>query len=97
MSFSFGHAGCWKMMVKSEIFYAKIGQNLNFLVTWEFTPVLKIEITLDGVPKLKWLIFTIFDQNQCNEGENIEKSMVVFFVNPPERAEHGLKCIKSKI
>ena len=79
------------MMVKSEIFYAKIGQNINFLGIWEFTPVLNMEITLDGAPKLKWLIFTIFDKNQCNQGEKIENSMMVFFVNPPKGAAHGLK------
>ena len=62
-----------------------------------FTPLPNVEIILEGASKLKQLIFTICDQNQCNQEKKIENSMVGFFVNPPEGAEHGLKCIELKI
>ena len=47
-----------------------------------------------ALPKTKLLIFRIFDQNWGDQAKKIENSMVVFFVNPPEGAEHALKLIQ---
>ena len=62
------------------------------------TPLLNIEITLEGgAVNKKQLIFIIFDQNQCDLDKKIKNSVVAFFVNPPEGADHTLKCVESKI
>ena len=49
------------------------------------------------MPKTKQLILANFDQYQCDQEKTIGYSMVAFFINPPEGAEHSLKCAKSKI
>ena len=47
--------------------------------------------------KLEQSILRIYDQNQSILPNQIQLSTMDFFVNPPEGADHGLKCAKSKI
>ena len=46
--------------------------------------------------KLEEPLLKICDQNQLILLNQIQLSIVNFFVKPPEGAEHSLKCIKSK-
>ena len=48
-------------------------------------------------PQTKLLSFRIYDENKGHRAKKNQNSMVAFFINPPEGAEHGLKLIQSKI
>ena len=47
--------------------------------------------------KLEQPILRIYDQKQSILPNQIQLSTMDFFVNPPEGADHSLKCVESKI
>ena len=63
----------------------------------ESTPLLNIEITLEGPPTHFQLIFKSLGQNQSDQTRKIKNSSLAFFVNPLEGTDHSLKTIAWKI
>ena len=61
------------------------------------TPLLNIEITLEGPPTHFQLIFKSLEQNQKDQIRRNRNSRVASSVNPPEGANHSLKCVELKI
>ena len=86
MNCSFGHAVCWKVVAKNEILYAKIGQDLKFLDTWElYTSKEHIEHVQCKFKKKKY--------DSLKKKDSFWEFMIFF----PKGALFDVKIIKNKI